>query len=214
MLAVFSQETVTANNSNLGGRIIIIDAGHGGADHGSTACDGLYEKDANLDIAYKLEALLKAEGATVGMPRTDDSYLTNADRYTYANEKNGEVLVSIHLNGSEDKTVNGTLGLYSKWRKDKEFTSILHNSLVDELNTEALPVPDLEITNFMSGVTMRFNGPATIQEAVYISNTDECTALKDGGGSRQQQIADSLYNGLDDWFSEEREFFISPGQLK
>ena len=36
----------------------------------------------------------------------------------------------------------------------------------------------------------------------FISNTDECLKLTDDTGARQQEIADSLYNGLNDWFSE------------
>ncbi|MBU1111095.1 N-acetylmuramoyl-L-alanine amidase [Patescibacteria group bacterium] len=200
-------------------RKIVIDAGHGGRDPGSTQCPGLYESVANFQIAELLQAMLMDAGATVYMTRdmdgngeddlADDETLTNADRYTYANSTNSDVLLSIHLNGSLDHTKNGTLGLYSMWRKDKEFASILHERLADELN-----VPDLGIYQFMSGVTMRFNGPASIQESVYISNTEECTALTDGTGNRQQQIAESLYNGLNDWFSAEREVFISPGQLK
>jgi len=116
-------------------------------------------------------------------------------------------LISIHLNGSLDHDKNGTLGLYSKPRKDEEFASVLHGRLVSELD-----VPDLGVTNFMSGVTLRFNGPASIQESVYISNTQECVALL--AGTRQDEIVQSLYNGLNDWFSVDREVFISPGQLK
>ena len=33
------------------GHSIILDPGHGGSDPGSTQCPGLYESDANLDIA-------------------------------------------------------------------------------------------------------------------------------------------------------------------
>lgn len=105
------------------------------------------------------------------------------------------MLVSVHLNGSTDHSANGTLGLYGKRNKDKKFTEVVHNRLAAELN-----VPDLGVTNFASGVLLKSEMPATIQETVFISNTQECEWLTDGTGNRQQEIAQSLYNGLADWF--------------
>ncbi len=192
IFAVF-QNNVRAEGYSVAGHKIVIDAGHGGTDPGTTQCPGLYEKDANLTIAQKLETLLKNAGATVYMTRTDDSTLSNEDRYTYANKTNGEVLVSIHLNGSTDHSANGTKGLYAKIKKDKAFTTVMHNQLVAELG-----VKNLGITNFMSGVILKFVRPATIQESVYLSNTQECEAFKTG--NRADQVAQSLFNGLNTWF--------------
>ncbi|MFC1627450.1 N-acetylmuramoyl-L-alanine amidase, partial [Patescibacteria group bacterium] len=187
---------VMAEKGNfVAGHKIVIDAGHGGSDPGSTECDGLYEKDANLDIAERLKTKLEANDAVVYMTREDDVYKTNADRYDYANSTDGEVLVSIHLNGSTKHDVNGSMSLYTKPWKDKDFTATVHNDIVDMLG-----VGNLGITNFMSGVTLKFNGPAAMLEPVYISNTDECRDLTDGSGERQDQIADSIYEGLNNWF--------------
>lgn len=179
-------------------RIIVIDPGHGGSDPGSTECLLLTEAEANLDIAERLYALLDSDGAEVFLTRTDDSTKSNRDRYELANSVEGEALVSIHLNGSTDHSVNGTMGLYGKKNKDEDFTRVLHSHLVNDL----APVPDEGATNFASGVLLKSNMPATMQETVYISNIDECSALTDGTGTRQQQIAQSLYDGLIDWFSQ------------
>lgn len=183
------------------GRRVVIDAGHGGSDPGSTACSDYPEKDANLDIAYKLKALLETGEAVVYMTRTDDSTLSNADRYNYANSTDGEVLVSIHLNGSNDPSIDGTQGLYGKKNKDKAFAEVLHSALWESLRNTTGFI-DFGITNFASGVLLKSNMPATIQETVFISDTDECAWLKDGSGNRQQEIAQALYNGLNDWFSQ------------
>ena len=67
------------------------------------------------------------------------------------------------------------------------------------------------ITNFLSGVTLKFNGPAVTVEPVYISNTDECSELK--AGTRQDDIVDVLYDGLMEWFSESHED-TKPGNRK
>lgn len=182
--------------SPVSGKIIVLDPGHGGDDFGSTQCSGLPEKLVTLDIAQKLNALLSTDGAQVVMTRADDQTLTNSDRYTIANNAGGQVLVSIHLNGSTNLTKDGTQGLYGKLIKDLAFTKTIHSRLASELG-----VADLQVTNFASGVLLKSNMPATIQETVFISNADECNLLKTAGGVRQQQIANSLYNGLLDWFS-------------
>src|SRR4030042_2708785 len=181
--------------SNLDGNKIIIDAGHGGNDLGSMECSGLSEADANLEVAQLLETKLLADGAIVHMTRTDDSYLTNRDRYTFANNTDGEILVSIHFNGSTDHELNYTQGLYAKWKKDINLASTIHNQLL------SLEIPNGGLLQFASGVILKAEMPATIQEVVFISNTTECGLLTDGTGSRQEQIAQSLYNGINDWFT-------------
>jgi len=115
--------------SSVTGHKIVIDAGHGGSEPGSMECSGLSEADANLQVANLLKAKLKVDGATVYMTRDSDEYLTNRDRYTYANNTDGEILVSIHFNGSTDTGINYTQGLYAKWQKDIDLASTIHNQL-------------------------------------------------------------------------------------
>ena len=197
LLARFAPAAQAA--SAVAGHRIVLDPGHGGSDPGSTECAGLPEKDATLQIAQRLQALLAADGAQVFMTRTDDTYKSNNDRYTYANSVNGEALVSIHLNGSTDHAKDGTLGLWGKRGKDQAFAQTLHKRLAAEL--AAPSVPDLGTTSYASGVLLKSNMPASIQETVFISNATECELLTNGTGQRQQQIAQSLYNGVVDWFA-------------
>ena len=180
---------------NVSGRRIIIAAGHGGSEAGSMECPELSEANANLQVAQLLKSKLEADGATVYMTREDDSYLTNRDRYTFANGTDGEVLVSIHFNGSADHDLNYTQGLYAKWKKDIDLASTIHNQMYPSLG-----IPDGGLLQFASGVILKAEMPATIQEVAFISNTTECNLLTDGTGNRQEQIAQSLYNGINDWF--------------
>jgi len=106
-----------------------------GSDPSSTQCPGLYERDANLDIANRLKALLEADGAVVSMTRTDNaSNPSNTQRADFANSHNGEVLLSIHLNGSTDHSVDGTIGLWGKRDKDLDFTRVMHRALPGALS--------------------------------------------------------------------------------
>ncbi len=203
VFALFSflpQATFAA--SSVTGHKIIIDAGHGGDDYGSTACQNLPEKTVNLDIAQRLQGLLQADEATVYPTRTDDTTtLSNADRYNYANSTGGEVLVSVHLNGSTNTSTDGTQGLYGKMGKDKSFTQVMHNTLLEGLKSTP-NFTDFGVTNFASGLLLKTTMPATIQETVFISNTNECNLLKNSGGFRQQEIAQNLYYGLVNWFNQ------------
>ena len=55
------------------GKIVVIDAGHGGEDPGAvSAYSGAKEKDITLFIAQKTKALLEDAGYTVVMTRTED----------------------------------------------------------------------------------------------------------------------------------------------
>ena len=210
IISIFSLISVSANKinaaTNVTGHKIVIDAGHGGIDPGSDQCPGLYESTANLQIATLLKDRLEANGATVYMTRETDVYLTNRDRYTFANTVEGEILVSIHLNGSLDHSLNYTQGLFAKWQKDMTLASVLHEQLASDLG-----IQDGGLLQFASGVILKANMPATIQEAVFISNTDECIALKAEDGFRQLAIANSLYEGIVDWSSQ---LFppVSPGK--
>lgn len=181
--------------TNLSGKVVVLDPGHGGSDTG--AVNGtLYEKTVTLDIANRLKTLLKVDGAIVYLTRDCDCDKSNNDRYTLANSVGGNILVSIHLNGSTNSTKDGTQGLWGKKNKDQPFTKTVHQVLVGSLG-----VPDLGITNFASGVLLKSNMPATIAETVFLTNTTEYNLLTNGTGNRQQQIAQALYQGIINWFA-------------
>lgn len=80
--------------------IVVIDAGHGGYDGGSTA-EGVtrLEKDDNLRLALLTEEKLKGyEGVTVLMTRSTDEFISLEDRCKLANEAGADLFVSLHRN--------------------------------------------------------------------------------------------------------------------
>jgi N-acetylmuramoyl-L-alanine amidase len=187
------------------GRKIAIDPGHGGSDLGSTACPGLLEKKANLDIAEILRTMLVNSGATVYMTRDSDVDLSNKDRAAYINGTDAEVSVTLHLNGWDDPEMDGLYVLYGKTRKDKTLAEVMHDTMWDPLMTTS-PDPgsftDFGTRQFAAGVLLWSEIPSVLLESVFISNAQECALLKDGTGVRQQQIAQAVYDGLNAWFSQ------------
>ena len=54
---------------------VVIDAGHGGEDGGTSSAAGLVEKEVNLAVAFALRDLCEAAGIPVVMTRTEDKLL-------------------------------------------------------------------------------------------------------------------------------------------
>lgn len=177
---------------------ICIDAGHGGEDPG--AINGnLTEAEVNLNIAKRLKLLLEKNDYRVVMTREDnESELTNSERATICNKNNTDLLISIHLNSSINYDLNYTQGLYGDEDKDKELTTILHEELLSGLSI-GYP-PEDAVTDFHSNLMLKANMPATLQETVFISSPTEYSLLSDG--TRQQQIAESLYKGINKWSNQ------------
>jgi N-acetylmuramoyl-L-alanine amidase len=85
-------------------RRIVIDAGHGGPDNGMTGPIGgrpkIREKDITLAVSRELAKTLRRRGYEVVMTRTTDTLIGLYDRGPIANEKGGDLFVSIHVNAA------------------------------------------------------------------------------------------------------------------
>lgn len=107
--------------------IVIIDAGHGGADGGAVAYDGTEEETLNLQIAEALEQQLRAFGVETVMTRTNEDSIHDETAKTIREKKvsdihnrmkimesyPGALFVSIHQNKYTDSSQRGTQVFYS-----------------------------------------------------------------------------------------------------
>jgi N-acetylmuramoyl-L-alanine amidase len=88
----------------LSGRVVVIDAGHGGPDAGmrGPAVNGepLTEKAITLGVAHALRAALAERGVSAVMTRTRDTLIALADRGRIANASRGDLFVSVHVNAA------------------------------------------------------------------------------------------------------------------
>jgi N-acetylmuramoyl-L-alanine amidase len=87
--------------------LVVIDPGHGGYDPGTAASDGTREKDVALAIGIRVAAALKAAGIRAELTRTNDTFLSLAERTAAANQAGADLFVSIHMNSSPDAEVSG-----------------------------------------------------------------------------------------------------------
>ncbi len=87
---------------------IVIDAGHGGHDEGTSGPNGTLEKDVVLDVATRLAKLAQTRmGVEVVMTRSDDTFIPLTERTAIANQKRADLFLSIHANSSPAPAVGG-----------------------------------------------------------------------------------------------------------
>jgi len=80
-------------------RLVVLDPGHGGHNTGCLGVDGTYEKVVVLKVAEKVERILLEEtSAAVMLTRRQDRFLGLRERSLLANEWEGDVFLSLHLN--------------------------------------------------------------------------------------------------------------------
>ncbi|MFA5092888.1 MAG: N-acetylmuramoyl-L-alanine amidase [Candidatus Omnitrophota bacterium] len=86
---------------------VVIDAGHGGNDPGAIGKSGLREKDVNLDIAKRLNELLRSEGVATVLTRSSDKFIPLSTRVGIANKSGADLFISVHANAARSRALNG-----------------------------------------------------------------------------------------------------------
>src|SRR5271170_952782 len=98
---------VNEDNHQPGNFLVMIDPGHGGYDPGTQSSAGVMEKDLALQIATRLKTALEARGIRAELTRTNDVFISLADRTRIANSAGADLFVSIHLNSSPNTDTTG-----------------------------------------------------------------------------------------------------------
>lgn len=86
---------------------VVLDAGHGGTDPGTSSASLLSEKDITLDIERRLHKLLVDKGFEVVTTRTDDHLIALRERARIANTSDSDIFVSIHVNSVRNPQSHG-----------------------------------------------------------------------------------------------------------
>ncbi|CAN5812997.1 hypothetical protein BH23CHL8_BH23CHL8_14310 [soil metagenome] len=108
---------------------VALDPGHGGALPGAVADDGTREADLNLDIGFRLAAMLGGAGVGVVLTRTTDAFVNDpvidrtedgvvdetdelAARPDVANQARADLFLSIHNHTAVNRRVGGPSTFY------------------------------------------------------------------------------------------------------
>ena len=187
------------------GKVITIDAGHGGRDSG-TSYGNLYEKDLNLEISKVLKKVLMKKGATVYMIRNDDSDLSSKwdsakkrgdlyRRILKIQENKSDLYLSIHINYHYYSSVRGAEVLYHSINPNN---LVLAKSIMEEFKKDLKTDRKVIKTNLYLYSNTRVLG--VLIECGFISNPNERYLLQKE--SYQERIANSICKGVTTYFKE------------
>lgn len=199
--------SVSSSGDNMSGKIIVVDAGHGGIDPGANR-PGVLEKDINLSIALLVKDSLRKQGAKVIMTRDTDEELSELcdnekvrDRYhrdlnarlEMVEESDADLFVSIHANASSKSRSRGVeCYYYAKSAEGKR----LAESVNEQLRVITGKPHEVESGPFF--VLRRNKVPAVLIEVGYITNPDERTLLQ--SPEYQQSLAEAIATGIRNYF--------------
>ncbi len=115
------QPQITKETPLYGIRRIVIDPGHGGHDPGAIGKRGLEEKEIVLDIAKKLNGLIKKDmDVEVILTRDSDIFIPLDERTAIANTKEADLFLSIHANASPNPNAKGIETYFLNYTTDDE----------------------------------------------------------------------------------------------
>ncbi|NMA62167.1 MAG: N-acetylmuramoyl-L-alanine amidase CwlD [Firmicutes bacterium] len=188
----------------ISGRVIVIDAGHGGIDPGAVSGKGVLEKDITLEIAKELELLLKKAAVYVIMVRRGDYDLADSSeahllnrkrqdlirRVTIAEEAKADLYISIHANYFPSPIWSGAQTFYYEGRlEDQRLAKDIQTELVKHLgpNNRLAKTGDFRV---LRDTTM----PAALVEVGFLSNPREAELL--GQVGYQKRVAAAIFAGI------------------
>ncbi len=171
---------------------IVLDAGHGGEDGGAVGVNGVLEKTINLQIAEMLHDMLVLADIPVVMTRTEDKMLYDPNddvkgrkkmldlrtRLDIAEQTNGGILVSIHLNSFSQSKYHGLQVYYSANHSN---SLSLAETIQNTARTYLQPQNDRQVKAAGSNIYLlhRIQKPAVLVECGFLSNPEECAQLSD-----------------------------------
>ncbi|WP_438433037.1 N-acetylmuramoyl-L-alanine amidase [Gorillibacterium sp. sgz500922] len=171
---------------------IVIDAGHGDHDPGAISVTKRKEKDFNLAIALKVNALLQqVKGVDVYMTRSDDTFVELDDRANFANNLGADAFVSIHGN-TFTAASRGTETYY--WNSySKDLADMVHKHLL-----AATGFPDRKVQKNDYRVVKATKMPGILVEVGFLSNVIEEALMYTP--EFQDKVAASIVDGIKEYF--------------
>ena len=184
-------------------KVVVVDAGHGGRDPGKVGVDGCLEKDLNLEIAKKVQAILEQQDIKVIMIRDTDKGLYEEqtsnkkvqdmkNRCALINETEPDCVVSIHRNSYHEEYVSGAqVFYYSSSAEGKALAEALQSELISYADPENHRQAKANDSYYLLKKT---EAPIAIVECGFLSNWEEAAKLQDDG--YQSRIAWAVSMGI------------------
>lgn len=185
-------------DGKLAGKIVVVDAGHGGHDSGTKALDGsAMEKNIVLAVAKLAARQLKEEGATVIMTRSSDEFISLNERSAIANRNRADFFIAIHVNSNGlDRKSSGSIAFY---HRQNVVGQLLADSIEHEL-AKVSKLPNIGVWSdtriYRTGFSVLRNAKmaATLLELGFINNARDNKRMREP--EFQAGVAAAIVRGL------------------
>ena len=195
--------TATVKNLNLIGKVIVLDAGHGGKDDGAVNSK-IIERDLNLVLVKKLEKELVSQGAIVYLTREDENDLSTTtvnrkrndlyNRAKYIDKISPDMYISLHLNSSPSPSWRGLQIFYtSKNEKNKLIAETITNHLKEKMSN----IREIKKDNTYY-MYKHISSPGILIEAGFISNPSDNYLLRNE--EYQDKLIILISEGIEKYF--------------
>lgn len=112
---------------------VVLDAGHGGHDHGGVG-NGTSDKEVAFGVVSRLGPMLERElGVRVVYTRPHDRFVELRERGRIANREGGKVFISVHANSAASPSARGTETFFLSANKSANAREVMEreNSVVE-----------------------------------------------------------------------------------
>ncbi len=174
--------------------LLVIDAGHGGADPGAVGCS-LEEEDIVLDVALRLRTLLEAGGLRVALTRDMDESVGLSARASFANAMSADGFVSIHSNANGGTPASGTETFISNaaGARSLSLATLLQREMIAEWG-----LPDRGVKRADFVVVRDTAMPAALTELAFTNRCDPDAMLL-GNPDERQAMAGAKARAVFEW---------------
>jgi len=168
---------------------VVLDPGHGGHDKGSNWY-GVYEKNLNLDVAKRVQTILKKEeGIAPVLTRTSDRFVSLEDRAAISNRFGSTIFVSIHFNGHRNRGITGIESFYFNSSNGRRLATAIQSSLMSRMKTKSRGVKNRQYK-----VLRTTRAPAALVECGFLSNSWERKRCNEAW--IRQALAEQIAKGI------------------
>jgi N-acetylmuramoyl-L-alanine amidase len=169
--------------------LVVIDAGHGGHDRGGMPGQKVPEKGYTLDVAKRLDGVLRAAGFRTVLTRRSDVFVSLGDRCRIANRERNAIFVSIHFNGATNYDAYGIETYYCSGSRSASLASSVHRALLSATGTM-----DRRIRSRGFFVLRRTSVPSVLCELGFLTNRREAGRI--ASASYRQTLAEAIARGI------------------
>lgn len=163
---------------------VVIDAGHGGKDHGA-AHDSFTEKQIVDKVANKIKTLNNDSDVVIHFTRVDDNFVSLEERVETINKLNPDIVLSLHVNYADKSPRSGMEFFVCDSAKEYKKSVAYAEKLSDKFEAKKFKVAEVKSAKFF--ILNRSQAPAVSFELGYLSDKQDRDYLTNE--KKQEEIA-------------------------